>query len=226
MFEQKLSVSDKLVLAAHKLTMNGRAPFTAEDLVVEAWRTYPDTFGLAGYADSSGQNMYPDSNRVFAEIMGTKPVRQRGYLIKVGSKLYQLTEAGIQHATTLRSGSTGTEKVGLARPLKDELERLLNAKATLKYKAGALDEITFHDACGFWKISPRSTSIEFIGRFNNVDRLLQSAKAATEQKNIALTHGGDSIGSIDVNDLLAVHRLMRERFAAEIEVILRRTDQR
>jgi hypothetical protein len=226
MTEQKLSVADKLVVAAQKLTMSGKSPFTAEDLVVAAWRTYPDTFGLPGYAESDGRSMYPDSNRVFAEIMGTKPLRQRGYLVKVGNKLYQLTEMGMHRAEGFQSQATGVEKVGLSRPLKDELERLLNAKATDKLKTGRIDEITFHDACGFWKISARSTAIEFSGRYNNIEKLLTSAKTTTEGKSIILRHGGDIITVNDVNTIQEVHHLMRERFTAEIEVILRRTDQR
>jgi hypothetical protein len=226
MTEHKLSVADKLVVAAHKLTMSGKAPFTAEDLVVAAWRAYPDTFGLPGYADADGRSMYPDSNRVFAEIMGTKPVRERGYLVKVGNKLYQLTEAGTHYAGGLLSQAIGIEKIGLARPLKEELGRLLKAKATDKFKAGRIDEITFYDACGFWKISARSTAIEYTGRYNNIKNILASAKIATQGKSIVLQHGGDTITLNDVNTLQEIHHLMHERFAAEIDVILRRTDQR
>ena len=226
MTERKLSVSDKLVVAANRLEINGRSPFTAEDLVVAAWRAYPDTFGLPGYAGDDGRSIYPDSNRVFAEIMGTKPVRQRGYLVKVGNKLYQLTEAGTHYAAGLQSQAAGTEKVGLARNLKEELERLLRAKATDKFRTGRIDEITFHDACGFWKISARSTAIEFTGRYNNIEKLLASAKSATQEKSIVLRHGGDTITLNDVNNIQEAHHLMRERFAAELDVILRRTDQR
>lgn len=226
MTDQKFSVADKLVVAAYQLKINGKSTFTAEDLVVAAWRTYPDTFGLPGYVDSEGRSIYPDSNRVFAEIMGTKPVRQRGYLVKVGNKQYQLTEAGTHYAGGLQSHENGIEKVGLARDLKDELERLLNAKATNKFKTERIDEITFYDACGFWKISARSTAIEFTGRYNNIEKLLASAKVATQGKSIVLRHGGDTITLNDVNTLQEIHHLMHERFMAEIDVILRRTDQR
>src|ERR1035438_1248354 len=201
MTEHKLSVADKLVVAAHKLTISGKSPFTAEDLVVAAWRAYPDTFGLPGYADADGRSMYPDSNRVFAEIMGTKPVRERWYLVKVGNKLYQLTEAGTHYAGGLQSQAVGIEKIGLARNLKDELERLLKAKATDKFKTERIDEITFYDACGFWKISARSTAIDFTGRYNNIEKILASAKTATQGKSIVLQHGGEAITLNDVNNL-------------------------
>src|SRR3989442_8049614 len=130
MAEAKLSVVDKLIRAALDLEREGRIPFTAEDLVVSARKVYPDTFGLAGYTDAQGQRLYPDSNPVSAEIMGSKPIRQKGWLTKVGNKMYQLTEAGRQHGAAL-SGSdlSGTEKIGLGRDSREEIERVLKAKA-------------------------------------------------------------------------------------------------
>jgi len=226
MTDNKLSVADKLVIAAYGLELKGRSPFTAEDLVVAAWQSYPDTFGLPGHTDGDGRTIYPDSNRVFAEIMGSKPIRQRGYLIKVGNKMYQLTEAGTHYAGALRSPTGGAEKVGLGRDTKDELERLLKAKATEKFRGDRAEDITFHDACGFWKISARSTAIEFTGRYRNIEKLLNFAKTAAQEKGIILRHGGDTITPSDVNSLQELQQLMRERFATEIDVILRRTDQR
>jgi hypothetical protein len=226
MTHNKLSVADKLVIAAYALEQTGCTPFTAEDLVVAAWRSYPDTFGLPGHTDGEGRSLYPDSNRVFAEIMGSKPIRQRGYLIKVGNKMYQLTEAGTHYAGALHSPAGGAEKVGLGRDTKDELDRLLKAKATEKFRSGRADDITFHDACGFWKISARSTAIEFTGRYSNIDKLLNSARTAAQEKGIVLRHGGETITLTDLNSLQELQQLIRERFATEIDVILRRTDQR
>ena len=94
MDNKPLSITEKLLLSALDLEENGRCPFSAEDLVVSAWKKFPDAFGLAGYRDTNSQLCYPDSYRVFAEIMGSKPIRKRGLLRKVGTKMYQLTEAG------------------------------------------------------------------------------------------------------------------------------------
>ncbi|OFV91516.1 MAG: hypothetical protein A3H28_06985 [Acidobacteria bacterium RIFCSPLOWO2_02_FULL_61_28] len=223
----RLSVVDKLVLAAFGLENSGRVPFTAEDLVVSAWKAFPDTFGLPGYADSRGVNQYPDSNRVFAEIMGSKPIRQKGWLAKDGNKLYRLTEAGRQHGSILsRSKSDGTEKISLERPQREEIERLLKSKATEKFRSGLTDEIIFPDACAFWRISARSAAIEFTGRYNNADQLLEAAKNAALGKDFTFRHGGAPISLSDLSVLEEVHKFMRERFQDEIGVILQRTYQR
>src|SRR4030042_287505 len=111
------SIQNKLLVAAYALEAEGRLRFSAEDLVVIAWKMYPEAFGLAGYNDNQGRPIYPNSNRVYAEIMGSKPLRKNGWLRKVGSKIYQLTEAGRSKAR-LVSGipiAEGAERWGLAR---------------------------------------------------------------------------------------------------------------
>ncbi len=191
-----------------------------------AWQSHPDTFGLSGHTYKEGRTLYPDSNRVFAEIMGSKPVREPGFLVKVGNKMYQLTEAGSHYAAGLQGDDGSTDKVGLRRDTKDEIERLLKAKATDKFRSGRAEDITFHDACGFWKISPRSTAIEFTGQYNNIDRIIAAALAAAQNKGIVLRHGAETITLTDLNGLQELHHVMRDRFAPEIDVILKRTDQR
>lgn len=125
-----LSVSDKLLVAACRL--EERVPlFSAEDLVVAAWEYYPDTFGLRGHPSSSGKALYPDSNRVFAEIMGSKPLRARGLLEKTGSKTYRLTGAGRQRARTLAAIPVTNSAVRATwdRRMLDEFRKLRVSRA-------------------------------------------------------------------------------------------------
>jgi hypothetical protein len=220
-----LSVSEKLLLAAYELEESGRRPFSAEDLVVGAWRRFPDTFGLAGYRGEDDRLLYPDSNRVFAEIMGAKPIRQRGLLVKVGNKMYQLTEAGRDHARLLsaRLGAYQLEKGGLAREIQRELQRLFASKGTEKHRNGRSQDITFHDACAFWGISPRSSAIEMEGRMANLLRIVEAARAATRGRSVTFDHGGQSYSASDLDELLRVHNDMLKRFAAEVLIIRKRT---
>ncbi len=227
MLEPRLSVVDKLIRAALDLEGEGRVPFTAEDLVVSAWKAYPDTFGLAGHTDGRGKRLYPDSNRVFAEIMGSKPIRQKGWLTKVGNKMYQLTEAGRQHGRGLPGSQlAAAEKIALGRDSREEIERLLKSKAAEKCRNGLTDEITFHDASGFWKISAGSAAIELTGRFNNIQAILDAAKQEALGRDFTFRHGGIAVSLSDLTALEELHKFMKERFRGEIGVILRRTDQR
>jgi hypothetical protein len=223
-----LSVVDKLLLAALSLERDGMTTFTAEDLVMAAWRSYPDTFGLRGHLDEAGKPAHPDSNRVFAEIMGSKPIRRRGLLVKVGNKLYRLTEAGREQARLLDTGTATptAERSRLDRKLEAELRRILTSRAVGKYGEGRLEEITFYDACQLWGISPRSSAMDLEARLAHFRSLLAAATAATGGRTISFAHGGDVFSSEDFKRVLSVHNELLARFEAEIQTIRRRTDER
>jgi len=223
-----LSISEKLILAAYDLEESGRRPFSAEDLVVSAWRKFPDAFGLAGYRDNDGRLSYPDSNRVFAEIMGSKPIRKQGLLTKVGIKMYQLTEAGREHARLLssRMSEASIEKAALSRDIKQELKRLFTSKALEKIKNNRLADLTFYDACAFWGISPRSSAIELEGRIANFKKITEVARKVVQKSLATFEHGGYTFGSQDLDALLEVHEKLLQRFQEEIQIIKKRTDER
>ena len=173
---RKVTVHEKLLLAAANLEDAGRQPFTAEDLVVAAWELDPETFGLAGHNDADGRPAYPNSNRVFVEIMGSKPIRKQGLLSKAGTKKFRLTESGRQRVQELRSASNGAgnrpaadAKVSFDRDTSRKLQRLLKTRAVEKLRSGRRDDITFTDASSFWGISARSSAMAFQGRLGDVE---------------------------------------------------------
>jgi hypothetical protein len=222
-----LSVHEKLLLAAVRLEREGTSPFTAEDLVVAAWEDYPDTFGLAGHNDADGRPRFPNSNRVFAEIMGSKPIRKQGLLEKKGTKLFRVTEAGRQRAANLGGRETGiSKKAVFGRETQREFRRLVRSRALEKHDDDRDDDITFNDAAGFWGISARSSAMEYQGRMGQVVGVLQAALDATRDGPLVLQHGGQPFGHRDVEELAAFHAELQVKFASEIDVILRRRDER
>ncbi|MFY9580044.1 MAG: hypothetical protein WAQ33_12030 [Gaiellaceae bacterium] len=227
-----LTVVEKLLLAASELSSSGETTFTAEDLVVAAWRLDPETFGLAGHLDENGRPAFPNSNRVFAEIMGSKPIRKQGLLVKAGTKTFRLTESGRQRAHELiaASGAKGEPptagKVAFGRDTTRALRKLLGSRAVEKLRSGREGDVTFHDASSFWGISPRSSAMQFQGRLGEVEGVLRSARTATEQRPIRFEHGGRAYSRDDIDQLLALHQTMLERFASQLDVIRRRRDER
>jgi hypothetical protein len=223
------SVVEKLIVAAFLLDEEGKRIFSAEDLVVKAWNVFPETFGLAGQTDNEGKSLHPDSNRVFAEIMGSKPIRKRGYLLKVGEKQYQLTEAGIDYARIIRYRSaegTTTKKSTLAREIKNEIRRLLSSRAIEKVKGQNLGELTFHDACSFWQISPRSSAIEVSGKLAKTDKILSIFEHSVNENRISFEHGGSSLSMDDIKFLFLTNNTLKDKFKEEIGIIMQRTDER
>lgn len=218
-----------LLLAALDLENAEKKPFSAEDLVVKAWQLFPNSFGLAGYQDDKGNLIYPDSNRVFVEIMGQKPIRKKGLIEKVGMKMYQLTESGRQIAEALkneRSGDKGEVKTKLSREAQNELKRLFKTKAFIKFKENRVEDITFHDACSFWSISPRSTSVELMGKIANLERLLAGAIEESKESAIFFRHGSEIFTMMDFRNLLCLHQEMLKKFRVELNIIKDRTNER
>ena len=227
--KDKLSIADKLILVCFDLEEKGRSPFSAEDLVVAAWKRFPDAFGLSGHTANDGRPLYPDSNRVFAEIMGTKPLRKRGFLVKVGSKIYQLTEAGRRQAKSLETFNVVSPipKVSLRRELILEVRRLFKSRAVEKVRAGRSEDLNFYDACGFWGISPRSNAKDLKGRFAHLEATIETALEGTKQEGVvSFEHGGTSFTTGDLQKLRSIHAELEERFQKELEIIRERSQER
>jgi len=222
------SVADKLLLAAYELEKSGRKPFSAEDLVVTAWKMFPDVFGLSGYRGEDGRLSFPDSNRVLAEVMGSKPIRKRGLLIKVGTKMYELTEAGHEQARRIQESgaSSAAPKAALGRDTEEKLKRLLESKAVEKVFNNRVQDLTFYDACSFWGITPMSSAIQFQGQKAKLESIVASARSVLHGDSATLGHRGYLFGSQDLDKLLEVHKLLLRRFQPEIDVILQRKDER
>jgi len=217
----RLTIADKVLSAAFQLELKGKRPFPIEDLVVSAWQMFPDAFSLAGHK-------LPDSNRVFAEVMGSKPLRQQGLIVKVGQKMYRLSEAGLERARRISNRTNGRAdaKMALARPTIDRLRKVLSTRAVEKCRDGKLEDISFYEACAFWGISPRSTAIELEGSINNLRRILDAARKALSGEDRSLQHGGEPIGDADLDLVKQLDEDLQERYKRELDVIRKRTDER
>lgn len=217
------SIVEKLLVAALELEKSGHKPFSAEDIVVASWKRFPDAFGLAGY-----QDQYPDSNRVFAEIMGSKPIRKKGYLIKVGEKMYQLTDSGRQYAERLigNSPKQGVEKAFFSREIKKELKRYFESRALLKYKENRASEITFHDLCALFGISPRSTYIELEGKLSNFCNIIKRSQEMARKKPFSFEHGGKEYNLADIEILIDLKEFLLKKFENDLNIIRQRRDER
>lgn len=229
----KITVHEKLLLAAATLEDQGNSPFTAEDLVVAAWQLDPEAFGLSGHLDDAGRPAYPNSNRVFVEIMGSKPIRKQGLLAKSGTKTFRLTESGRQRVAEVRSRGNGATsagqseaKVSFGRETSRKLQRLLGTRAVDKMRGGRDDEITFTDASSFWGINPRSSAMAFQARLGDVEGVLRAAAQAADIRPIRFEHGGKAYTREDIAEILELHQEMLDRFAVQLDVIRGRRDER
>ncbi len=220
---EEFTVPEKILLAADSLDKQGQSPFSAEALIVASWQKFPKTFGLKGYADQ-----YPDSNKILSSIMGEKGLARRGWLVKMGQKMYALTREGRQvvRRVTLEEEEVqpGTN-IKLSRDMEKFVVSLLDSSSVQKFEENRKGELTFADACRFWGITENTkgealdSRIQQVqGNLTEMDRSLADADAELSTGRI-LTAG-------DVRFLTNIHRYMEDRFDRHLNLLRSRPVKR
>jgi hypothetical protein len=220
------TVSEKILLAAAQLEQEGQSPFSAEALVVAAWQKFPRAFGLRGYTDQ-----YPDSNKVLSSIMGEKGLARRGWLMKMGQKLYTLTREGRQVVRRLLHEE---DPVAAARPdeapvpvTRDQekfLLALFSSSAVEKFQEGRKTELNFADACRYWGITENLRGEALNARLSRVRANLGELDRLLGTGNAVLSNGR-SVSADDVGQLCDIHAYLEERFARHLTLLRNRTDR-
>jgi hypothetical protein len=219
------TVPEKILLAAFQLEQEGQSPFSAEALVVAAWQKYPGTFGLKGYDER-----YPDSNKVLASIMGEKGLARRGWLAKMGQKLYALTREGRLAVRRLHQGDDevappAAAPVKLARDQERVLQELFASTAYDKFRAGRQEELKFADACRFWGITENLSAEALDARLDHLGATLADAEAQIRAGSAVLGNGR-SVTAYDLGALGDIHRHLQERFARHLTLLRNRAGRR
>jgi hypothetical protein len=217
------TVPEKILLAAYQLEQEGQSPFSAEALIVASWQKFPRTFGLKGYADQ-----YPDSNKVLSSIMGVKGLARRGWLAKMGQKLYTLTREG---NTVVRRLLQGGEPEAIAEPdtkLSREQEKFLlslfGSSAAQKYEEGLKQDITFADACRFWGISESMHGEAIDARIDRFRAGLADLNRVLARSEAVLSNGR-SVSVEDLGQLSQINDQLRERFGRHLSLLKSRASR-
>ncbi len=214
------TVPEKILLAAFELEEQGQSPFSAEQLIVAAWQKFPRTFGLKGYAEQ-----YPDSNKVLASIMGAKGLASKGWLMKMGQKLYALTREGRASVNRLKNDgepAVRPEPTRITREQEKSLLGLMDSAAVQRFQEGSKGDITFADASKFWGISENLHGAALDAKLTAITALLGEIGRVVAKGDVVL-HSGQSISAADVNLLTEVHNYMREKFTRLLTLIRSRS---
>jgi hypothetical protein len=214
----EFTVPEKILLAAYQLEEQGQSPFSAEALIVSAWQKFPGTFGLKGYADQ-----HPDSNKVLSSIMGERGLARRGWLSKMGQKLYSLTKEGRQVVQRLLSGGEPPEpgappSVKLSREQEKYVLGLYSSSAVQKYEEGLKDELTFADACRFWGITENLHGEALTARLDRLRAVLNDIEKGIGGGSAELSTGR-IISQDDLRLLIAVHQYLEDRFSRHLSLL-------
>lgn len=208
-------------MAAYHLEEQGQSPFSAEALIVASWQRFPRTFGLKGYAEQ-----YPDSNKVLSSIMGEKGLARRGWLAKMGQKLYSLTREGRQVARGLeRSGDKPVVASDSSGKLTREQEKyflsLSNSSAVQKFQEGLKQELNFQDACKFWGISENLHGEAVDARLDRVHVALAEFDRLVRSGDLVLSTGRH-VSPADIDLLRKVDDYLSDCFGRHLSLLRNR----
>jgi len=211
------TVPEKILLAADQLEKQGQSPFSAEALIVAAWQQYPRTFGLKGYTDS-----YPDSNKILSSIMGEKGLARRGWLVKMGQKLYALTREGRQIIRSLLNEDAEPEGAGPNVQIGREQEKfilaLLDSTAYQKFEENRKTELTFADATRFWGITENMRGDQLDARLSQFETTLSELERAVAAVDAELSNGR-VLSASDVRVVTHCHRHLEDRFSRHLSLL-------
>jgi hypothetical protein len=177
---------EKILLAMYQLSAGTTRPLEYEDIVVAAWKLFPEDFGLRKYV-----RQYPDASDIHKPLYG--PLKNRG-LVLSGNKKFKLTEKGIEYADQLDKVRKGLTTLGeassvsrvadrLSRDKEVELKRIEETDAFKYFATGQKDKILDTDFYTYLGATVRTDRHEFLGRLNTVaDAVTEGARLSQNPK--------------------------------------------
>lgn len=193
--------------------------FTAEELLVQAWKRNKAAWGLRGYEEG-----YPDSAKLFKELdahAGKQGIVGSGHLEKVHHRVYRLTPAGLAAASSLRpSDPIAREKAG--RTLQEEIKRIVEHPVFQGWIQDRAYPRHFRDAGHFWGIAPGMPAKTVRDRVGAVERTMAAARdflgtagvdEVTEQRGKILFQRQDIDRALEFQDAL------KQRFARDLRLL-------
>lgn len=191
----RIGLRQQVLLAA--LDCSGgdlRKTFTAEDLLLAAWRRDPMAWGLRGH-----EKNHPDSERIYVELdrASAHGSNVRGGLVglglfeKVRQRTYRLTPAGFSAASEV-GGADPSLRGKAERALADAVATILSHPVFCDWIRNPAMPKYFRDAGHFWGIAPGTPVSVIRTRIREVDYTLEKARSLLEGKvveEIAARHG-------------------------------------
>jgi hypothetical protein len=161
--------------------------------------------------------------------MGNRGLARRGWLAKMGQKLYTLTREGRQVVLRLQEGGGHTPLTAPAQAPSSKLSRdhekillgLLNSTAVHKFEEGLKNDLTFGDACRFWGISEHLHGEALDQKLEKLRLGLLEIEKTLGQSTVELTNGR-SVSREDLSLLMAVHEWLSDRFSRHLSLLRNR----
>jgi hypothetical protein len=149
----------KILIAMLELSGGSSKPLKYEDIVVRAFKLFPQEFGLRGHPE------FPDSSDIHKPLYG--PLKRDG-MVRSANKTFALTARGIETARRLVGGRSASVRPRttdrLERDVKLELDRMTNSAAYALFVKGQSEKILDTDLYAFLGCTVRTPRNDFLGR--------------------------------------------------------------
>jgi hypothetical protein len=198
-----------------------RKTFTAEDLLLAAWKRDRATWGLLGHEQD-----HPDSERIYKELdlRGTTTrsgLVGKGLFEKVRQRTYRLTPAGLAAASEV-AGVEPSVRVKAERALADAVSSILSHAVFREWMKDPVLPKHFRDAGHFWGIAAGTPPSVIRARIGNVDDTLRKAQSILDRQNvdeIAARHGRVLFDRTDLDRALEFQMTIKRRFAKDLATL-------
>lgn len=202
-----------------------RKTFSFEELLVQAWRETPDSWGLRGF-----EQEHPDPERLHRELSprgkGQPGLVGEGLMEKVGGKverLYRITPKGLAVASKLVPVSS-TAREQADRAIEVEVLRIIEHPVFLQWLKDRSKPKRFREAGHFWGIAPGTPPKTAQERVRNVEETINAALNLLRGKEDDQSRGGHSglrYGREDLERSLEFQDTIKERFEADLKILLK-----
>lgn len=200
---------------------NPRKDFSFEDLLVQAWRDDPSSWGLRGY-----EGEHPDPERLHREVdsrgKGQEGLVGTGLLEKVETRVYRLTPRGMVAAAEAAPDSS-EERRGVERTLAGEVRRIIEHPVFVGWLKEPDTPKRFREAGRFWGVAAGMPPETVRGRVRGVEDTLGAALELLESRDAARVgrSGGKSLYEReDIERALDFQEALKERFAKDLRLLL------
>lgn len=211
---------DQVLLAALEFTGGDlRKAFTAEDLLMVAWKRDPRAWGLRGY-----ELEHPDSEKIRVEIDRANVkggMVGLGFFEKVRQRTYRLTATGLLAASEVSEADPSTRAMA-ERRLADAVKDIMSHPVFRSWTKDAGTPKYFRDAGHFWGIAPGTPPSVISARIREIDQTLEKAGALLAERGVdevAERHGRVLYDRTDIERAQEFHSTLKLRFADDLSAL-------
>jgi len=215
-----LGLGQQILLAAAELSDGDvQRTFTAEELLVHAWKKDKQAWGLRGFEDT-----FPDSSKLFKELdvhAGKQGIVGGGLLEKVHRRVYRLTPSGLAEVSTLRpTDAIAREKAD--RQLEQAVKQIIEHPVFKDWLRDPMRPKYFREAGHFWGIAPGTPPKTVLERVLSVERTLMAALRVLNERavnEIVEQRGKVLFDRMDIERCLEFQRILIERFRRDLKFL-------